>query len=266
MTNTEFPLVLFTVLTQLSVGLAVFAAIRQWVTVEGTTTNTRNEWIAILSSLLLAVFAAVFHLGRPLGAFRMLTNLSSSWLSREILAFLIFGALVALSFYMIYTKAVNGWVLKLTALVGIIAIFTSGMAYAGEGIDAINNILPLIFFMLTVFTLGPAIATYFVEDKAHPLLISILSPTLFASLILTFATPFIWLSGNMVAQSTGQNFLASPLHWLHLVALLVGLFIVRRGKNIPTWLPVLLLVGELLGRIAFFLLVTLSGANLGGLY
>lgn len=262
----ELPLILFTLLTQLAVGLAVLAALRQWVTVEGPSARTRNEWIAILALIGVGVIAAFFHLGKPLGAIRMLANIGTAWLSREILTFGIFGVLAAISLYMVYTKAPNGWMLKLTALVGLLAVFTTGMAYTGKALDAINNLLPLVFFMLTVFTLGPAVAAYFVEEKTHALLTSILFPTLLASLIVHFVVPFIWLSGNTVMKATGQNFLASPLHWLHLAALLAGLFFVRNGKSIPTWLPIVLLVGELLGRIAFFALVVSSGANLGGVY
>lgn len=262
----ELPLILFTLLTQLAVGLAVFAALRQWVTVEGYSTRTRNEWIAILALIGVGVIAAFFHLGKPLGAIRMLANIGTAWLSREILTFGIFGALAAISLYMVYTKATTSWMLKLTALVGLLAVFTTGMAYTGKALDAINNLLPLVFFMLTVFTLGPAVATYFVEEKIHALLPSMLFPTLLASLIVHFVVPFIWLSGNAVMNATGQNFLASPLHWLHLAALLAGLFFVRNGKSIPAWVPIVLLIGELLGRIAFFALVVNSGANLGGVY
>jgi DMSO reductase anchor subunit len=266
MDTLEFPLILFTLLTQLAVGLAVLAALRQWVSVEGPSTKTRNEWITILALIGVGVFAAFFHLGKPLGAIRMLANIGTAWLSREILSFAIFGLLAAVSLYMVYTKAANGWMFKLTALMGLIAVFTTGMAYTGKALDAINNLLPLVLFMFTVFTLGPAVATYFVEEKSHALLASILFPTLLASLIVRFVIPFIWLSGNAVMNATGQNFLASPLHWLHLAALLASLFFVRNGKSIPAWLPIVLLVGELLGRTAFFVLVATSGANLGGVY
>lgn len=266
MDTLELPLILFTLLTQLAVGLAVFAALRQWVAVEGPSTKTRNEWIAILALIGVGVIAAFFHLGKPLGAIRMLANIGTAWLSREILTFGIFGVLAAISLYMVYTKATSGWLLKFTALVGLLAVFTTGMAYSGKALDAVNNLLPLIFFMLTVFTLGPAVTSYFVEEKAYALLTSVLFPTLLVSLIVRFIVPFIWLSGNAVMNATGQNFLASPLHWLHLATLLTGLFFVRNGKKIPAWLPIVLLAGELLGRIAFFVLVVSSGTNLGGVY
>ena len=266
MDTRELPLILFTLLTQIAVGMAVFAAVRQWATVEGPTVKSRNEWITILVLIGLGVFAAFFHLGKPLGAIRMLANIGSAWLSREILSFGLFGVLSAITFYLVYTKASNNVLLKVTALVGLLAVFSTGMAYASAGLDAINNALPLILFLLTVFTLGPAFASYFVDEKSHGRLASVLAPTLLTSLIVRFAIPFVWLSGNAVMRTTGQNFLASPLHWLHIAALLIGVVFVRPGKSLPTWLPIVLLLCELLGRIAFFALLASSGANIGGIY
>lgn len=266
METLEFPLVLFTLLTQMAVGITVFAALRQWSTVEGATTQTRNEWITVLALIALGVFAAFFHLGKPFGAILMLTNLGSAWLSREILGFGLFGALVAATFYMVYAKSPNGLLFKLTALFGLIAVFFTGMAYASAGLDAIHNILPLVFFFLTVFTLGPAAASYFVGEKSHSMLIAVLSPTLIASLAVRFIVPFAWLAGNAVTRASGQNFLASPLHWIQLIVLLVGFVTLQRGKSIPAWLPIVLLFGELAGRVAFFALTIFSGANLGNLY
>jgi DMSO reductase anchor subunit len=266
METLELPLVLFTLFTQMAVGMAIFAALRQWAAVEGPSVKARNEWIAILALIGVAVFAAFFHLGKPLGFIRMLANLQTAWLSREILGFGLFGALTAVTFYTVFTKTPNAWLIKITALVGLLAVFSTGMAYASAGLDAIHNILPLVFFLLTVFTLGPAVASYFVDSSAHGMLRSVLGPALLASLVVRFAVPFVWLSSSSVMAQTGQNFITSPLHWLHLAALLAGLFALRGTKNIPTWLPILLLVGELLGRLAFFALMTASGANLGGLY
>ena len=266
MENFELPLVLFTLLTQVAVGIAIFAALRQWSTIEGATTQSRNEWIAVLALFAVGVVAAFFHLGKPLGFFRMLSNLGSAWLSREILSFALFGVLAAATFYMVYVKTSNGLLFKLTAVVGLLAVFTTGMAYSSVGIDAIHNLLPLIFFLLTVFTLGPACASYFMNEKAQGMLIAVLSPTLLASLLVRFAVPFAWLAGNAVTKASGQNFLASPFHWIHLGVLLLGFVVLQRGKSIPAWLPIALLLGELFGRVAFFALTVFSGANLGNLY
>ena len=43
MDTRELPLILFTLFTQIAVGMAVFAALRQWAVVEGPTIKTRNE-------------------------------------------------------------------------------------------------------------------------------------------------------------------------------------------------------------------------------
>jgi DMSO reductase anchor subunit len=266
MENLELPLVIFTILTQMAVGMAIFTAVRQWKTVEGYSLKTRNEWIAILGLVVVAVLAAFFHLGKPLGFFRMLINLQTAWLSREILAFGLFGALTAVCFYTVFSKAANGWLFKLTALVGLLAVFSTGMAYASAGLDAIHNILPLTFFFLTALTLGSAAASFFVDESAHGMLRSVLEPSLLVSLVVRMIIPFAWISGSTVMAQTGYNFLASPFHWLHMLILLGGFVVLRRVKGIPSWLPFLLIVGELLGRLAFFALMVSSGANLGGLY
>jgi anaerobic dimethyl sulfoxide reductase subunit C (anchor subunit) len=234
--------------------------------VEGATTQSRNEWLTVLALIVVAIVAAFFHLGKPLGFLRMVFNLGSAWLSREILGFALFGLLAAVTFYMVYAKTPNGLLFKLTAIIGLLAVLTTGMAYSSAGIDAIHNLLPLVFFLLTVFTLGPACASYFAGEKSKNVLVAVLSPTLLASLVVRFAVPFAWLAGNTVTRISGQNFLASPLHWLHLVVLLAGFVAVQRSKTIPSWLPIALLIGELLGRIAFFALAVSSGANLGNLY
>ncbi len=266
METLELPLVLFTLLSQMAIGLATFAAVRQWAVVDGPSLKVRHEWQLVLALVALGVMAAFFHLGKPLGVVRMLANLSTAWLSREILAFGAFGVLAAALLFMAYTQRASGWLIKLTAAVGLLAVLSSGLAYAAPGLDALHNVLPLVFFVLTAFTLGLASAVYVIDAKYHAQLVSFFEPGLSASLVINFAVPFIWLSGSAVTQATGRNFLASPLHWLHIAALLVSVLVVRRTKRIPVWLPLVLLVGEFLGRLAFFSLVVSSSANMGGLY
>ncbi len=57
---------------------------------------------------LLALVASVFHLGRPLYAFRAVLGLRHSWLSREIVAFGLFAGLAtaySMRWYFIGSKA-----------------------------------------------------------------------------------------------------------------------------------------------------------------
>ncbi len=263
----DFPLVLFTVFTQMAVGLALLSATRQWAVVEGPGRNLQTEWAAVAGLLAIGIIASFFHLGQPLGAVRMLTNLKTAWLSREILGFILFGALVAATLFMAYRQTINYWLMALTALVGLLAVFATGVTYAAPSLVAIENALPVVFFILTAFILGAATASYFAPASKQPLLTLILATSLIVALVVYLTVPFIWLSGGKVLQMTGQAYLASPLYWTRIVVgLALPLLVLGWLKKIPSWLIVLLLIGEFAGRIIFFSLTVSSAANLGGLY
>jgi Fe-S-cluster-containing dehydrogenase component/DMSO reductase anchor subunit len=88
------PLVAMLVLTQLSVGaFCVDAVASQWLAPETLARLLPAHSVVALLVGLAALGASVFHLGRPLYAFRALLGLRSSWVSREILAFGLFAGL-----------------------------------------------------------------------------------------------------------------------------------------------------------------------------
>jgi DMSO reductase anchor subunit len=84
------------------------------------------------------------------------------------------------------------------------------------------------------------------------------------ALVVYLVVPFVWLAGGALMHETGQAFLTSPLYWGRILfGLALPLAVVWRTRSIPAWLPVLLVLGELAGRIVFFGLVAASGANMG---
>ncbi len=97
----EWPLVAFTVLGQMAVGLFWLFHLPFLVRGRLPGTGWRASWLIILGVvvLLMALAAAVsfFHLRHPVRARRALGNLRSSWLSREILFELVFTALVVIA-------------------------------------------------------------------------------------------------------------------------------------------------------------------------
>lgn len=86
------PLVIMLTLTQLAVGAfaVAFAAERLAVAHVG---SLLTQTIYACTLAILALFASVFHLGRPLLAYRALLGLRTSWLSREALVFGLFAQL-----------------------------------------------------------------------------------------------------------------------------------------------------------------------------
>jgi DMSO reductase anchor subunit len=269
----ELPLVFFTLLTQMAVGLALVAALGQWLPAGGPTgtsklsSKTQLAWATVLGLLAVGVIAAFFHLGRPTGAVRMLSNLGTAWLSREILAFVAFGVLAAVTVAAAYRGSLNRWLALATALVGALAVLATGMTYAAPSLVAIYNGLPLVFFGLTALILGASIGSYFVPPEKQSLLVSVLGYSLAIALVVYLVIPFVWLSGGGVMAMSGQAFLASPVYWARLaLGLAVPLAVVWWMKKIPAWLPPVLILGELAARVIFFALIVSSAVNLGGIY
>jgi Fe-S-cluster-containing dehydrogenase component/DMSO reductase anchor subunit len=91
------PLVLMLVLTQLSVGaFCVDAVGSRFLPAAAVASLAPLHAVVAVTIALAALGASVFHLGRPLYAFRAVLGLRTSWMSREILAFGLFAPLAML--------------------------------------------------------------------------------------------------------------------------------------------------------------------------
>jgi Fe-S-cluster-containing dehydrogenase component/DMSO reductase anchor subunit len=120
----HWPLVWMLVLTQTAAGLFLST----WATSllkPHVFTISRIAFAATgLTFLVSGLTASIFHLGRPLGAWRAFLGLRRSWMSREIIAFLFFtltaGATIAFQIPIIAGA---------TALLGLLSVFCSGMIY-----------------------------------------------------------------------------------------------------------------------------------------
>lgn len=130
--HAHWPLVVMLVLTQLAVGMSLAQTA---LVLSGERAFDHAAFgLAVASFLVLnaGLFAAIFHLGRPVGAWRFFLGLRTSWMSREILAFSILPgaslASIAAAWF------VPGSLLALAtaggaAFLGLAAIVTSVMIY-----------------------------------------------------------------------------------------------------------------------------------------
>lgn len=264
----SLPLVLFTVFSQIAIGLVLISTTRQWAVIDAPSPRVRVEWVTIGGLLVVAVAASLFHLGDPWGAARALNHLQTAWLSREILGVMLFGLLIAAIFLTELRRKVPGWLLKLCAIMGLATLFTMGMTYSTPpNMPALNNGLPLLLFALTAVILGTAFGSYFAQPRHQPLLFGALVTALLVALAINLTAPSIWSAGGAVLQQTAQNYLASPLYWSYIgLGLVLPLLVLWWRRRIPSWLPLLLLAGEVVGRIALFALVATTAGNLGQLY
>lgn len=269
MQSMELPLVLFTILSQTAIGMVFMSAVRAMAGPHEE--QTRNEWLLIIVLMGLGLMASLFHLGLPLEAYRALAHLKKAWLSREVLAAGTFMALICAIFLALVTgagisKSVKKALLCGAVLVGLVTLWASGMTYAPPSMPAINNALPLVFFLISATILGPAFASWFAGLQSQPLLARICTTALVTGLVMRLAAPCAWLSGGEIMRLSGLYWFASPLYWINILVMLICLATLWKNRAIPAWLPVLALVGELAGRATFFANTVHTAVNMGNLY
>jgi len=162
----HWPLIWMLLLTQMSVGVnlvSVFLLLTH-------NSTPVPELVATASLTLIAGLAtSIFHLGRPLKAWRTVLGWRRSWMSREILAFSVYAAL-ATSFFCFPQ---NLSLALATVLAGVGCVFTSAMIYVDTrrpGWSA-KSVLPAFFGTTALLgpTVGGAICSWFAPGLAPTL-------------------------------------------------------------------------------------------------
>ncbi|HVX09998.1 MAG TPA: DmsC/YnfH family molybdoenzyme membrane anchor subunit [Pirellulales bacterium] len=162
--HAHLPLIVMLVLTQLSVGAFLAEMAMRWAYGGATLAAVRPVHAAsALAFGLIALAASVFHLGRPRYAFRALLGLSTSWLSREILAFGAFaGAAVIYAASTWWSGGAAGTVEDMLGFAvvgcGLAGVLCSVMVYAVTRRTFWNAAATASKFFLSTATLGAATA------------------------------------------------------------------------------------------------------------
>jgi len=155
----EAPLIAFTLLTQMAVG--GFWAMSWMFTPFWLLLEMDAAWLRLLPSLLvgltfaLGMIASFKHLGAKKNAWRAVTHLRKSWLSREILFALLFG-----SSWLLSTLAILPWhrtppvLFWLTALLGFGLVYSMSRVYRLRAVPAWNTPRTGINFFLSTLLLG----------------------------------------------------------------------------------------------------------------
>jgi formate dehydrogenase iron-sulfur subunit len=130
--HAHWPLIIMLLLSQMAAGIFLIAA--AMAALSGASPRLFIAPLASVGVLALnaGLAASIFHLGRPLGAWRFFLGLRTSWMSREILMFGLFAgaAFVATALCWILPDvplALTG--LAVAAVIGLLAVFTSVMIY-----------------------------------------------------------------------------------------------------------------------------------------
>jgi anaerobic dimethyl sulfoxide reductase subunit C (anchor subunit) len=226
MNTQDWALITFTILTEMSVGaFLVLAVVHFFVArkagVQEADRMSDRVLVAIIVTLGLGMLASLFHLGNPLNAPKAVTNIATSWLSREILTGVIFAVLglifVAMQWFKVGSAAVRNVIAWIVALVGIVMIYIQAHIYMIPAQPSWNTFAtPITFYvttlMLGVLAVGAAlVANYsFVKrknpegaDTQYELLRSAIRWLAIASIIL-LGIEFVVLPIYLVYLSTGS--------------------------------------------------------------
>ncbi|MCS3601982.1 anaerobic dimethyl sulfoxide reductase subunit C (anchor subunit) [Buttiauxella sp. BIGb0471] len=156
----EWPLVIFTLLVQGSVGLTVFTT---WALISASSTlNVKAKYSVGLPAMFVAfivgalgLMASTAHLGYPLNAFHALTHFGSSWLSREIVFASLYLAVLGLATWIaLLKKQVFTMLLLLASLLGLFDIACMSAIYLHASVVTWMHFNTFVMFFGTTLSLG----------------------------------------------------------------------------------------------------------------
>lgn len=159
----DWALIVFTVLAQMSVGSFLVLGVVHYFAVRSAGKEQADRLsdralLAIGPVLVLGMLASLFHLGTPLAAYRAVSNLATSWLSREILSGVLFAAFGGLFAIMQWRKiasfAVRNAIALIAAVLGIALVFSMSQVYMLDTQPAWNTVATPISFFTTTLLLG----------------------------------------------------------------------------------------------------------------
>lgn len=162
----EWPLIVFTLLIQLSVGSTVFTTFT--LVYAADRLHAQEKWRVAAPAMLLAFIAGALglvtstaHLGYPLNAFHALSHIGSSWLSREIVfASLYLGVLGLTTLIALVSKRVVTSFLLLASLLGLIDLFCMSAIYVHASVATWMHINTYVMFYGSALSLGAITALW----------------------------------------------------------------------------------------------------------
>ena len=245
----HWPLVVMTVLTQLSVG--AFATI--WLLqLLGASARLGVAAIASIFVAGLALAASTLHLGRPIHAARALRMWRRSWLSREVLLFALFSGVAT-----VYAATLNSAVGALTVLIGLGGVTASACIYRVPARPAWNTPLTLARFIVTGGVLGPLFAAAVGAGDARAVALTAAGMAALQFVLVAFG--FLRAVASDVPELKGTARLLSTVLANRLllrgILLAAGAIVLPLLGVLSALALLLALAGEILGRYLFFVSV-----------
>ena len=253
----HWPLVVMTVLTQLSVGS--FAAI--WL-LQLAGARSRLGTAALASLILggLALASSTAHLGRPIHAYRALKMWKRSWLSREVLLFGCFSAMAGLYAGSLWLGfPLSRYLGGVTIVLGMAGITASAFIYLVPARPSWNTRFTICDFFLTAALLGPLFAVAI--GATHERFVTLIGVVAALGQLLNQMLRFLWLIASETFELQASARLLSTV--LAKTFLSRGTLLIAGGIAFPLLglrfshvvALALALAGEIVGRYLFYVSV-----------
>lgn len=283
----EVSLVLFTVLTQMAVGVLAFLLVtrlikkEQVVSADGATLTRRVVFISLAAAIVGSLIALV-HVGHAARAYRALFYHLSSWMGKEALFLSLFMvSLLIYAWFLVKGSGAKVGFEVFAFVTGVLGILSSSLLYAVLGsVPSWNNIFTVLYFFLSLLLLGGSLFAVIlvlklksdgeaVKDLAESYLkafASIFTGILIIALVVTAGYLFYLGSGGREAKETLSAMTGSVIFWLRIVVGFLAPLVLTvslrkmlgKGEAVKKTFSYvvgvfgLLFIGEILGRLLFF--------------
>ncbi len=269
----EWPLLIFTLLVQASVGLTLFSAINAF----NRQANSQALRVALVISCVLGgvgLIASVAHLGYPLNAFNSLRHIASSWLSREIIfAALYLGVLGVTTLLALFAKRIVPLLMLLAGLIGLVDVYCMSNIYISASVVTWMHFNTLFMFYGSVLILGAVLAMLMLVPRGRNGEMRDLAKLAVAAVVVAVAARLVEQPAYMsfLAQARVSDVVTFPLQalaafdglasvrmaaWCLMVAgaALFALSLRQRriARGVAISGSVLLVVAEIMARYTFF--------------
>ena len=261
----EWPLVIFTILAQMGIGLLVMA----YLTKETVGDNRKKVLIGVVLCTAASMLVSTLHLGDPAGAYRAIFHLQSSWLSREIF---LLGLFFACSLFILYRVRKSestpiGTYSLLGVLLGVSTVISMGNIYYVSSILAWMSLYTHISFLTAMLMVGGSLLAVLLttnHEQSKETLKKVIgvNSILFVVQLVAFVMYFSYLTNSAPASA---NFFVNHMGlWLFaqgslFLGVLNGLWGVRgyikNGQGVKLYLAsgfVCVLVGMMVNRYLFY--------------
>jgi len=164
MNSSEWSLVFFTLLTQISVGtfISIFITFIIYKKENQEVNNLFQVPLFVSAGLMMfALLASFLHLASPFSSIFALSNLKTSWLSREIFMVSLYFSLVSGTaiWWRYLTKKFTAVLIMLliVAIAGLLLIYSMGKIYIISTVPPWNTPFTLLKFFISTILLGTAL-------------------------------------------------------------------------------------------------------------